>query len=199
MYIPASFRVTDPQKLTAFIQRYSFATLVNCGDDGPMATHLPMLHRPNDGPHGTLISHLARANPQWKRFQTGQDTLAIFHGPHSYISPSWYEEQVSVPTWNYAAVHAYGDARIVDDHQRVIDLLNETVALYESRFDRPWPGQIPDEYRDKLIKSIVAFEIPICRIEGKYKLSQNRNDADRQGVFESLSQSADSEQRQLCK
>lgn len=199
MYIPSSFRVTESQKLCEFMQRHSFATLVSSDKKhGPLATHLPMLYRADIGNLGGLVSHMARANPQWKHFEATQELLTIFHGPHSYISPSWYEEQVTVPTWNYAAVHAYGVAQIIDDHDRVVRLLDETVKLHESEFERPWDGVIPDEYREKMIKGIVAFEIPICRIEGKFKLSQNRSDADRQGVFDALVHSPDSQRRNVA-
>jgi transcriptional regulator len=142
---------------------------------------------------------MARANPQWKQFKSDQEALAIFHGPHSYVSPSWYATEPAVPTWNYAVVHAYGIPRILDDHDRVVGLLDETVKAYESAFDRPWPGILPDEFRDQLIRSIVAFEMPISRIEGKFKLGQNRSDEDRQGVFDSLSQSSDCDARELAK
>ena len=198
MYIPSSFRVTDQKMLTEFMQRQSFATLVSSEQDGPIATHLPMLYRADVGSYGGLVSHMARADPQWKCFESSQELLAIFHGPHSYISPSWYEEQVTVPTWNYAAVHAYGVAKIIDDHDRMVRLLDETVKLDESGFDQPWPGEIPDDYRDMLIKGIVAFEIPISRVEGKFKLSQNHSDADRQGVFDALSKSSDTEKQSLA-
>jgi transcriptional regulator len=204
MYIPPSFRVEDAAKIAAFIRLHSFATLIT--DDGgasgasnaPFASHLPMLYHAEDGSHGFLMSHMARANPQWKHFDSGREALAIFHGPHSYISPSWYKAEVAVPTWNYAVVHAYGIPKIFTDHERVILLLRELVATYESAFERPWPGNLPDEYRDKMIQGIVAFEIPVTRIECKFKLGQNRPAADSQGVFDALSRSADADSRALA-
>jgi transcriptional regulator len=191
MYIPSHFRVDDPARLAEFIQRHSFATLITSDAGAPFASHLPILLHRDDGPHGTLISHMARANPQWEHFASGGEALAIFHGPHTYISPSWYATGPAVPTWNYAAVHAYGTPAIIDDHDRIVALLRELVTTYERSFERPWPGELPEDYRDKLIRGIVAFEIPITRLEGKFKLNQNRPAEDMQGVIEHLAHSSD--------
>jgi len=199
MYIPPAFRVQDAEKLAALIQKHSFATLITHDGSAPFASHLPILFDPAAGSHGTLISHMARTNPQWRHFASGAEVLAIFHGPHSYISPSWYESGPAVPTWNYATVHAYGVPVIISEHKRVVALLNETVAAYESSFEQPWKGDIPEEFRDKLIQGIVAFEILITRIEGKFKLGQNRPETDQQGVFKALSSSADAERQALAR
>jgi len=199
MYIPPAFRVEDASKLAAFIQRHSFATLITHDGTAPFASHLPMLFRPEVGSHGTLVSHMARANLQWQQFAPGSEALVVFQGPHSYISPSWYQTEPAVPTWNYATVHAYGIPAIFSEHERVVSLLRETVAAYEASRDRPWSGILPDDYRDKLIKGIVAFEIPVTRIEGKFKLSQNRPVADIQGVFDALSRSDDADSRAVAR
>jgi len=201
MYIPSAFRVDDPARLAEFIQCHGFATLITFDAGAPFASHLPMLFRPEAGPHGTLVSHMARANPHWEHFASGGEALAIFHGPHSYISPSWYSTGPAVPTWNYATVHAYGLPAIFTGHDRVVALLRDTVATYENSFERPWPaeGDLPDEYRDKLIHAIVAFEIPVTRIEGKFKLSQNRPQADVQGVIDGLSRGDDAESRAVAR
>lgn len=193
MYIPPAFRVEDASKLAAFIQQHSFATLITHDGTAPFASHLPMLFRPDVGSHGTLVSHMARANPQWQHFASGGEVLAIFHGPHSYISPSWYQTELAVPTWNYATVHAYGVPTVFSEHERVFSLLRETVSAYEVSFAQPWRGDLPDEFRDKLMHGIVAFEIPVTRIEGKFKLGQNRPEADTQGVFDALSRSNDAD------
>lgn len=199
MYIPVAFRVQDAGKLSAFVQAHSFATLVSDEGGVPFASHLPMLLRPTDGPHGTLVSHMARANPQWEHFASGKEVLAIFHGPHSYISPTWYETTPAVPTWNYASVHAYGTATIIDDPARVSALLDELIATYESGFDRPWNGELPGDYREKMSRAIVAFEISISRIEGKFKLGQNRSAADTSRVFRALSSSDDPDSQALAR
>jgi transcriptional regulator len=198
MYVPPSFRVEDAGKLAAFMRQYSFATLITNDGVAPFASHLPMLHRANGGPHGTLLSHMARANPQWKHFESGREALAVFHGPHGYVSPSWYRAEVAVPTWNYAVVHAYGVPKVFDDHERVVTLLREIVETYESSFERPWAGELPLEYRDKMIQGIVAFEMPISRIEGKFKFGQNRSEADILGVIDALYSAADADSHALA-
>ncbi len=198
MYIPAAFRVEDSTKLAAFIQRHSFATLITQDGGAPFASHLPMLFRGDASGHGTLISHMARVNPQWEHFASGGEALAIFHGPHGYISPTWYQTTPAVPTWNYATVHAYGTPRVIDDPDQVAALLQQTIALFESGMEQPWSGDLPVEYRDKMTRGIVAFEMRITRIEGKYKLGQNRSAVDQQSVFEALSQSSDPESRALA-
>ena len=198
MYIPPAFRIEDAGKLAAFIQQHSFATLITHDGTAPFASHLPMLFRPGTGGHGTLVAHMARANPQWQHFASGSEVLAIFHGPHSYISPSWYQTGPAVPTWNYAAVHAYGVPVLISEPERVLALLRETVAAYESAFAQPWTGDQFPEFIGKLMQGIVAFEMPVSRIEGKFKLGQNRPAADSQGVFEALSRSEDANDRALA-
>jgi transcriptional regulator len=199
MYIPSHFRVDDPARLAEFIQRHSFATLVTFDGGAPFASHLPMLLHRDAGPHGTLISHMARANPQWQQFASGGEALAIFHGPHTYISPTWYVTGPAVPTWNYASVHAYGVPKIIEEHDRIVEILRELVVTYESAFERPWPGDLPEEYRDKMIRGIVAFEIPVTRIEGKFKLNQNRPAEDVEGVIDHLSRSDDADDRAVAR
>jgi transcriptional regulator len=188
MYIPPAFRVEDANKLAAFIQRHSFATLITYDGTAPFASHLPMLYRPDVGSHGTLVAHMARANPQWRHFAPGRAALVVFQGPHSYISPSWYQTEP-----------AYGIPAVFTEHERVVSLLRETVSTYEASFERRWPGNLPEDFRDKLIQAIVAFEIPITRIEGKFKLGQNRPAADIQGVFDALSRADDSDSRALAR
>src|SRR5262245_9775346 len=145
MYIPNSFREDDQGELYALIRQYNFAILVTQHDGAPFATHAPFLLDAERGPHGTLLAHLARANPQWRDFDGEQEALVIFQGPHAYISPSWYEVAPSVPTWNYAAVHAYGRPRIVDDHARLYRFLEALVDTHESAFARPWAMQLPED------------------------------------------------------
>lgn len=189
MYIPASFRESDPDVLRAFIGRYSFATLISRHDDAPFASHFPLLHESSPSPDGKLIGHMARANPQWKTAD-GQQVLAIFHGPHAYVSPSWYREQNVVPTWNYAVVHVYGRLSVIQDRQRLIDIVRRTVEIYESPRPEPWSADSPEpEFANRLLDSIVGFEIEIDRTEGKWKLSQNHSLARQLGVVEGLHES----------
>jgi len=193
MYIPSAFRVEDAEKLASFMEQHRFATLVTHDGAAPFASHLPMLLRKEGGPHGTLVSHMARANPQWRHFTNGQEALAVFHGPHAYISPSWYQTQPAVPTWNYATVHAYGVPRLLEDRASVTTLLRETVATFESPLPNPWPGNLPEDYFDRMMQGIVTFEIPLSRVEGKFKLGQNRGPEDLRGVHHALCQSSDPE------
>ena len=185
MYIPAHFREDDTGLLQNVIQEYGFATLVTCQGQRPFASHLPFLLDANRGQYGTLRAHIARANPQWQDFDMGQEALALFQGPHAYISPSWYEAALSVPTWNYVAVHVYGVPRLVDE-TRLHTMLQDMVAVYEAGFATPWKFALPDDYVDKMLKAVVGFEIEIARLEGKFKLSQNRSEADCSNVREKL-------------
>jgi transcriptional regulator len=187
MYLPSAFRVDDSEFLAQVIEEHSFATLVTFDGAAPFATHLPLLFDRARGQFGTLAGHVARGNQQWKHFENGE-ALAIFHGPHAYVSPSWYETELAVPTWNYVAVHAYGTPRFLDD--AALDAqLSAMIAKYEGAFPRPWPGEVPDEFRAKLRAGVVGFEIEITRLEGKAKLSQNRPAADQEGVIAALSAS----------
>jgi len=198
MYSPAHFKIADRGDLLAFMRRHSFATIVTHDGTVPHATHMPVLVSEGKGPHGTLVTHMARANPQWRHFGDGHEVLVIFTGPHAYVSPAWYATKPAVPTWNYTAVHAHGRPRIVDDPARFTAMLRELVEFYESpRADR-WPGAMPDEFRDRLMAGIVGIEIEVTRIEGKFKLNQNRSDADRAGVIAALSASPDPMDREVA-
>jgi transcriptional regulator len=191
MYIPAANRVEEKETLHDLIRQYSFGTLVTSHEGAPFATHLPFLLDADSGPHGTLRAHLARANPQWQQFREGQEALAIFQGPHAYISPAWYETHPSVPTWNYAVVHAYGVPRLLDDAE-LYRTLQDTVAQYESPREAPWEfASLTDEYVQKMMRGIVGVEIPIARLEGKYKLSQNRPQSEQERVIAALIETAD--------
>lgn len=198
MYLPKSFEVTEPDKLAEVMRRFSFATLITTAARVPFATHLPVLHRPQPGTVGTLVGHVARANPQWEHFANQSEALAIFSGPHAYVSPSWYATELAVPTWNYLAVHAYGVPRVIEDETWLIELLDEMVQRYESSRPKPWPNQLPDEFRRNLLKSIVGFEMPISRIEGKFKLSQNRPAQDQANVVRELSTSSNPDARAVA-
>jgi transcriptional regulator len=186
MYIPPFTSVTDPALLHELMRRFSFATLVATHEGRPVATHLPFLVYPEVGELGTLVAHMARANPQWHEFADGNEALVIFQGPHTYISPSWYEEEVSVPTWNYAVAHAYGVPRIITEAGRVREALRALVDTHEGEFDEPWTMDLPEEYLQRQLRAIVAFEMPITRLEGKFKLSQNRSAEDQRRVRDQL-------------
>jgi transcriptional regulator len=191
MYIPKAFREDDILTLHTFMRTYSFATLITQHEGVPFATHLPFLLDTGRGPHGTLLAHMARANPQWHDFNSAQEVLVIFQGPHAYISPSWYEVELSVPTWNYAAVHAYGFPRLIEEREELYTLLKTLIQTHEAHFEKPWPFQLPGDYLQKMMSGIAGFEIEITRLEGKFKLSQNRSATERENVIASLQESSD--------
>jgi transcriptional regulator len=191
MYTPASNRESRPEVLRELIATYPFACLVSSGDDGPEATHLPMLLS-DDGQR--LRGHMARANDQWQHFANGP-LLAIFRGPHAYISPTYYEAEFAVPTWNYVAVHATGTARLINDAQDVRELLDDLIVSSDRHgWTMPWQ----DERATGLLAAIVAFEIDIHRLEGKAKLGQNRSCADQQSTSRALATSARASDRELA-
>ncbi len=197
MYTPPLFQIDDRDTLHAFMRQHSFATIVSSDNNVPQATHMPVLLNPTQGAHGTLLSHMARANPQWRHF-TGEEVLVIFTGPHSYISPAWYVTEPAVPTWNYTAVHAYGIPRIVTQHDRFAQMLHDLVEFYETGRPNRWHGTLPAEFRDGLMKGIVGIEIEITRLEGKFKLSQNRPQ-DAPGVIAMLQDSTNQTDRETAK
>lgn len=172
MYVPPHFAVTDPAAVHDLIERHSFGLLVSRVGGEPFATHLPFLLDRAAGPHGTLLGHMARANPQWREL-AGQTALAVFPGPHAYVSPAWYEAENVVPTWNYVAVHATGRAELVEDRGELLAILRRSVAVYEAGRPHPWPLDAAGPAVAKLLGHIVGFRIAIDRLEGKQKLNQN--------------------------
>jgi transcriptional regulator len=191
MYIPPLFRQANPEVLHQMMRQYSFATLITIKDGTPFVSHLPFLFVAEPDGQGLLLAHMARANSQWKDFASGTEVLTVFQGPHAYVSPSWYEGRLNVPTWNYVAVHAYGVPELVEDPGEFRALLASLVDIYESGFEKPWRFDLPDDYVRDMMKGIVGFRIRITRLEGKEKLSQNRDEADRRHVAEMLTSSPD--------
>lgn len=186
MYVPASFAEADRARLHDFIEQHSFATLVSSDDNGLTGSHLPLLLDRDASLHGRLVGHMARANSQWEQAD-GQPVLAIFHGPHAYISPTWYETPNTVPTWNYVTVHASGTFHLVSDKQRLLEIVRRTVDVYESPLPQPWSLQNADpEFVARLLDAIVGFEIDIERLEGKWKLNQNHPVERRERVIRAL-------------
>lgn len=191
MYIPAAFREDDIETLVAFMRANSFISLVSVQAGSIVASHIPVVVTLDDRTV-TLTGHVAKANPQWQAFADGE-SLAIFAGPHAYISPTLYEKRESVPTWNYQAVHAYGTPRIVTaDSARatVRSSLTDLINAYEPTYNEQWAA-LPDKYRDGMMQGIVAFEMIVTRLDGKYKLSQNRSEKDQRTVSSALLTSPD--------
>jgi len=198
VYVPRAFVVDDPVAIREFIARYGFATIISAGPDGLIATHVPVQYETAAGTQGRLLAHLARANPHAAALN-GADVLTIFQGPHAYISPSWYAVHPSVPTWNYAAVHVYGRARLVNDASRLHDIVTKLAAAYEEGRPQPWSMTgLPDRYVENMLKGVAGIEIDITRIEAKHKLSQNRSTEDRTRVIAALSASPEPHDRELA-
>jgi len=189
MYIPEFNRVEDRGKAVAFMRANPFAILVSVNENGPFATHLPVSINDING-QLTLRAHVAKANPHWQLIEK-QELLVIFHGPHAYISPSLYEIRESVPTWNYAAVHIYGKGRILSGDGDATGVLEELIAQFDDSYQVQWDS-LTGEYRTRMLRHIVAFEITATRIETKFKLSQNRTKAEQENVIQALSGNPDS-------
>jgi transcriptional regulator len=197
MYLPSVFAVKDLPVLQDFMEQYSFATLVTRHADEMIASHVPLLLDRDAGPNGTLRGHLAVRNPQLAHLESGAEVLVIFQGPHLYISPSWYSKPQNVPTWNYTAVHAYGVPKMVDRSALVV-LLKDLVRQNEKSLEQPWDFDADAAWVQAMLPQIAAFEIPIERLQGKFKLNQNRIPADRARVVEILSASQDPAQREMA-
>jgi transcriptional regulator len=185
MYLPEMFAETDRAKLFDFIERNSFGLLVSQVGEAPFATHMPFLAERDAGPHGTLVGHVARANPHW-RDAAGQTGLAIFAGPHVYVSPTWYESENMVPTWNYTAVHVTGTMRIVEDEPGLAAIVGAMVRVYEQSMPTPWTFDDRTTYMQRMLSQIVGVRLEIARIEGKFKLNQNRTVEQRRKVVARL-------------
>ncbi|WBV44383.1 FMN-binding negative transcriptional regulator [Pseudoroseomonas cervicalis] len=190
MYTPPAFREDDPAALRAMMQAAGLATLVTATAEGLQATPLPLLLAPEEGEHGTLYGHLARANPQWRLPALGE-AMVLFPGPDAYVSPSFYpskaEHQKVVPTWNYVALHAYGPAEFFEEPARLLDLVTRLTERHEAARPRPWAvADAPDAFIRAQLRGIVGLRLPIARLEGKRKLSQNRGAEDRAGVAAGL-------------
>lgn len=188
MYIPDYFKESDPERLAALIRDYPFGMLITIHDGLPFVSHIPFLYEQRDEGIAVLLGHLAKANSQWHDLAENQTALVVFQGPHAYISPNWYESP-GVPTWNYAAVHVYGKARLIEDEASVEKLVEQFTAVYESTQPNPWKANLSGERRANLLGMIVGFEIEVREIQGKFKLSQNRPIEDQRSVINGLSQS----------
>ena len=190
MFTPPAFAEADLSKLHQFIVRNSFGLVVSQVDGLPFATHIPILLRGTDGQFGSLAGHFARANPQWQQL-VGQTALVIFTGPHVYVSPTWYEAKNMVPTWNFTAVHAYGQIELIDSGEPLLDILRESVRVYERRMPQPWTFEGSETFAERLMEQIVGFRMVIEKIEGKFKLNQNHPAERRHKVIKALERQGD--------
>ena len=192
MYLPKHFEENDSAVLRELIGAHPLGTWVTTGDGGELvANHVPFLLDAERGDHGTLVAHVARANPVWKSLARGTESIVVFQGAHVYVSPSWYpskqEHGKVVPTWNYAVVHVHGRPRAIEDRDWLLRLVTRLTQTHEAANAVPWQvSDAPADYIEQMLKAIVGIEIPITRIEGKWKVSQNRSQADQRGVIAGL-------------
>lgn len=188
MYSPKHYQTDDRSFLLEFMRRYNFALLVTAKNETPFATHLPFIVEESNG-NIVLTSHLARANPQWKGFD-GENVLVVFSEPHAYISPIWYEETLSVPTWNYVAVHAYGKVKMFDEEAKVFEVLEKMISTFDAEYFERWK-KLPLDFKSKSARGIVAFEIEVKHLQGKKKLNQSSSPESRRNVIARLRKSSD--------
>ena len=194
MYLPAPFTATPPDDMHRLIVEHPLGTLVANTAHGLQALHVPFLFDAARGAHGGLLAHLARANPFWQQVADGGEVLVVFHGPHGYISPNWYQSKAEthrhVPTWNYEVVHAHGLLRIRDEPRFVRGVVAGLTRVHEAGQPVPWKmGDAPADYLDENLAQIVGLEIELTRLEGKRKLSQNRDDRDFASILQALDDS----------
>ena len=202
MYRPRLFDINDPSVLSGFMRQHAFVLLVTAPDGVPVASHIPLIldEDPGDGGGQRFLGHVAKANPQWKSFDGKTEAMAMFWGPHAYISPSWYESEIVVPTWNYVTVHAYGKPKLLSDPAAARGVLERLTSEYESEATGPWSMDVlPEDYVERQLKGIVAFEMPIDRVEGKFKLNQKSSPADRQGAIKGLEGTGDAEAKEVAR
>ena len=185
MNLPKQYAVTDKTKLFEFMKSNSFGILFSHTGAEPMASHLPFILDENSGEHGLILGHMAKANRQW-RYADGQQVLVVFHGPHTYVSPTWYQDEDTVPTWDYVAVHATGVFKASEDRASLEDKVGRLTEQHEASQPQPWQPDFSTDYSDRMFKGIVAFEIEITSIQGKWKLNQNHPEVRRQRVSEKL-------------
>lgn len=202
MYQVSAFREERIDVMHALIRAYPLAAVVTSAGGVLEANHLPLLIDPLPSPNGTLRGHVARANPLWRQLHEGE-VLAVFQGPQVYVTPSWYPEKRAtgkvVPTWNYAVVHARGPLIVHDDREWLRDLVSRLTAQQEAGMPQPWGvGDAPADYIERMLGAVVGIEIPVRQIEGKWKVSQNRADADRAGVADGLAQRADTQSQAMA-
>jgi transcriptional regulator len=198
MYLPSHFEETRVEVLHQLIREYPLAVFVTLGSEGLNANHIPFEIEPAPAPFGTLRGHVARSNPVWRDFSKDIEALLVFQGPQAYISPSWYptkkETGKVVPTYNYIVVHAYGPLRVVEDRAWLRDLVERLTIRHEATKPEPWKiTDAPGDYIETMLGAIVGIEIPVTRLVGKWKASQNRPPADRKGVISGLSEMADAD------
>jgi len=203
MYVPRLHQLNDPERLHSLIESHPLAAWVCHTEGGLVANHVPFFLDRNRGPHGTLVGHVARANSVWHSLNPATPSVLMFQGPQTYITPGWYPGKAQhgkvVPTWNYAVVHAHGVARVVRERDWLLDMLQRLTQASEVKQAKPWRvGDAPPDYIEQMLKAIVGIEIPIDRIEGKLKASQDEDRQDRAGTVAGLQASPDGQSQAMA-
>ncbi|MGE1081865.1 FMN-binding negative transcriptional regulator [Pseudomonas shirazensis] len=203
MYNSKPHQEHDLQRLQQQMRETRLAVLVTHGEQGLLASHIPVLIDTGEGEYGTVYGHLARANRQWQELQQGSEALLVYAGADAYVSPSFYPSKAAthkvVPTWNYLAVHAYGSAEVIEDSAALLDIVSRLTDRHEQGRDTPWQvSDAPSDYIEGMLRAIVGFRLPITRIQGARKLSQNRSAEDVAGVRNGLASSSDPQDNQLA-
>jgi transcriptional regulator len=191
MYVPKIHEETDISVLHSLVKSHPLATWVTQGDGELLVNHIPFFLDPTRGEFGTLVGHVAKANRVWQSFSITINSVLVFQGAETYITPSWYPSKhahgKAVPTWNYVVVHAHGIPRVIEDRERMLQILNQLTDVHEAEQALPWKvSDAPQEFMDRLLQSIVGIEIPIAKLVGKWKVSQNRPESDKLGVVAGL-------------
>jgi transcriptional regulator len=204
LYNPPAFRVEDRDIVQAHIEQTGLAMLITNGGDGPLVSHAPLLLDRKRGTHGTLLGHMAKANPQWQSGDLSVDAVAVFPGPDAYISPSWYASKQEhgrvVPTWNYAVIHARGRLQFFDDPAWILEAVERLTRRHEAARAEPWAvSDAPEPFVQSQLTAIVGLELEITSLEGKRKVSQNRENADREGVIKGLGENGDETMQALVR
>lgn len=194
MYIPKHFLSEDEEEAIGFMKQYSFATIITVKDNFQTASHLPFLvSKEND--KIILTSHFAKANKQWPEIKDNS-VLVVFSEPHAYVSPKHYDKEMSVPTWNYISVHAYGKGQVIEDDEKSFFLLEQMIDTYEADYKKQWVN-LPTDYKLKMLNGIVMFQISVTDLQAKRKLSQNKNETERQRIIQSFSNSNNDNEKQI--
>jgi transcriptional regulator len=196
MYIPKVNLTTNQTEIVAFMKQFSFATIITAKDSFPIATHLPFLVTTKDD-NIILSSHFAKANEHWQEIEN-KNVLVIFSEPHAYISTKNYDKELNVPTWNYISIHAYGQGKLITEIDKTFEILEKTIDNYETSYRKQWDN-FPEDYKIKMSKGIVAFEILITDVQAKKKLSQNRTKTEQRKIIDTLSKSTDTNELLIAK
>ncbi|MFV1883022.1 MAG: FMN-binding negative transcriptional regulator [Balneola sp.] len=199
MYTPSSFKEENPDELFELIEKYNFGVLFSQHGEAPEATHLPFLVNKNVGEHGTLIAHFAKANKHWKSLDESKEVLVVFQGPHTYITPSWYKNKETVPTWNYATVHVYGKPKVIHELDELREMVTHLTHFHEAQVESDWSLEESKSSFEKNLKGITGLVVEITRMEGKFKFNQNKSEDDQRGVISNLENLGETEVSKIMK